>query len=297
MERSDIVANRIQFLRRIKKYREQGWTVVYTDETYVHTSHTVPKTWQSDDSSMKVPFSKGQRYIIVHAGTKAGFIQGAKLTFKAESETGDYHKEMNADNFFKWVRERLIPNLPAKSVVIIDNAPYHNIQIDKCPTTATRKADIQAWMNRHNIAFTADMFKPELLQLCRQNKPSPSYVLDNLLREHGHECLRLPPYHADLNAIELIWGIMKHFVAAHNVTFKSADVQQITQNAIDSVSPADWSGCCGHVEKVEKSYWETNIAIEDEIEKFIIEVTSSDEDTDTASECTDYSDTDTAEES
>ena len=184
MERSDIVANRIQFLRQMKKYREQGWTVVYTDETYVHTSHTVPKTWQSDDSSMKVPFSKGQRYIIVHAGTKAGFIQGAKLTFKAESETGDYYKEMNADNFFKWVRERLVPNLPAKSVVIIDNAPYHNIQIDKCPTTATRKADMQAWMNRHKIAFTADMFKPELLQLCRQNKPSPSYVLDNLLWEH-----------------------------------------------------------------------------------------------------------------
>ena len=48
--------------------------------------------------------------------------------------------------------------------------------------------------------------------------------------------------------------------------------------------------------RLKKCYWETNIAIEDEIEKFIIEVTSSDEDTDTASECTDYSDTDTAEE-
>ena len=33
-----------------------------------------------------------------------------------------------------------------------------------------------------------------------------------------------------------------------------------------------------------------------EIEKFVIEVTSSDEDTDTASECTDYSDTDAAAE-
>ena len=33
-----------------------------------------------------------------------------------------------------------------------------------------------------------------------------------------------------------------------------------------------------------------------EIEKFAIEVTSSDEDMDTASECTDYSDTDTADE-
>ena len=96
------------------------------------------------------------------------------------------------------------------------------------------------------------MCKPELLQLCRQNKPSQSYVLDNLLRDHRHEFLGLPAYHADLNAIKLIRGIMKHFVATHNVTFNNADVQQITENAIDSVSPADWSGCCGHVEKVEK---------------------------------------------
>ena len=74
---------------------------MYTDETYVHTSCTVPKTWQSDNASKNVPFSNGQRYIIVHAGTCAGFIQGAKLIFKAESESGDYHKEMNSDNFYR----------------------------------------------------------------------------------------------------------------------------------------------------------------------------------------------------
>ena len=91
---------------------------------------------------------------------------------------------MNSDNFYRWVREKLIPNLPAKTVVIIDNAAYHHIQIDRCPTAAARKADIQAWMNRHHVAFTGDMFKPELLQPCKKNKPSPSYLLDNLLREH-----------------------------------------------------------------------------------------------------------------
>ena len=90
---------------------------------------------------MKVPFSKGQMYIT------SGVYPSCKAYFQNKSESGDYHKEMNADNFFKWVRERLIPKLPAKSVVIIDNAPYHNIHTDKCPTTATRKADIQAWFN------------------------------------------------------------------------------------------------------------------------------------------------------
>ena len=199
---------------------------------------------------------------------------GAKQIFKAESESGDYHKEMKANNFYRWVREKLIPNLPAKSVVIIDNAAYYNIQIDRCTTAATRKADIQAWMNRHHVAFTGDMFKPELLQLCKKNKPSPSYVLDNLLREHGHDCLRLPAYHADLNAIELIWAKIKRFVATQNVTFKPAHVKLITGDAILSVSAADWVACCRHVQAVEQSYWETSMAVEEEIEKFIIKVTS-----------------------
>ena len=84
-------------------------------------------------------------------------------------------------------------------------------------------------------------------------------------------------------------------MAAHNVTFKTADVQQITEDTIVSARAADWVACCNRVEKFEKSYWETNIAVEDEIEKLIIEVTSRDEDTDSASEFTDYSDT--AEES
>ena len=108
--------------------------------------------------------------------------------------------------------------------------------------------------------------------------------------------MRLPAYHADLNAIELIWAKMKRFVAAHNVTFKPAHVKQITEDVIVSVSAADWAACCRHVHAVEQSYWEISIAVEEEIEKFIIEVTSSDEDTDSASECTSSLDTDTAEE-
>ena len=91
-------------------------------------------------------------------------------------------------------------------------------------------------MNRHHTAFTGDMFKSELLQLCKKNKPSLSYVLDNLLQEHGHDCLRLQAYHADLNAIELIWAKMRRFVATHNVTFKPVHVKQITKDAMVTLS-------------------------------------------------------------
>ena len=41
MERQYVVLSRIRYLRMVRELREAG----YTDETYVHTSHAVPKCW------------------------------------------------------------------------------------------------------------------------------------------------------------------------------------------------------------------------------------------------------------
>ena len=54
-----------------------------------------------------------------------------------------------------------------------------------------------------NRYLLAQLLKAELLQICKQHKPTPSFLLDNILKEYGHDCLRLPAYHADLNSTEL----------------------------------------------------------------------------------------------
>ena len=61
----------------------------------------------------------------------------------------------------------------------------------------------------------------------------------------------------------------------------------------------DWASSCRHVAEVERKYLDADIAVEAEMEKIVIQVTSSDEDTntedtDTATECLDYSDTESA---
>ncbi|KAJ4442360.1 hypothetical protein ANN_03946 [Periplaneta americana] len=47
---------------------------------------------------------------------------------RAGRATRDYHGQMNSTNFERWVNTQLLPNLPEKSVVVMDNAPYHSIQ-------------------------------------------------------------------------------------------------------------------------------------------------------------------------
>ena len=49
------------------------------------------------------------------------------------------------------------------------------------------------------------------------------------------------------------------------------------------------------MDEVEKKYRDAGIAVEAELEKIVTQVTSSDEDTDTATECSDYSDTESAD--
>ena len=170
-------------------------------------------------------------------------------------------------------KEKLIPHLPPNSVLIIDNAPYHNLQVDKCPAQASRKADVQAWLTRQQIPFGATLLKAELLQICKQHKPTRSFLLDNILKEYGHDCLRLPAYHAYLNSIKLFGATMKGYIARRNVSFKMTDVIQLTHDAIAAVTEDDLVSSCRHVEEVERKYWDADSAVEAEMEKIVIKIT------------------------
>jgi hypothetical protein len=69
VEWHDIRSLRVKYLRAIKAYREEGRPVVYTNETYIHSSHTTPHEWNDGSGAgLKAPISKGQRLIIIHAG-------------------------------------------------------------------------------------------------------------------------------------------------------------------------------------------------------------------------------------
>jgi hypothetical protein len=37
------------------------------------------------------------------------------------------------------------------------------------------------------------------------------YKVDDLIEEHGHKVLRLPPYHCHFNPIELVWSQAKRY--------------------------------------------------------------------------------------
>lgn len=200
--------------------------ISYVDETYIHSGHTQGKQWtDSSDKGFHKNISKGQRLIVVHGGGSNGFVENALLIFKSGLKTGDFHDDMNFENFSKWLQERYLPNLPINSVVIVDNASYHNVQVEKVPNMSSRKGDMLSWLQHHNIAADSKLYKAELYSLIKLHKADNiKYRIDEIITKAGHTVLRLPPYHPDLNPIEMIWGAVKNAIASRNVTGKKESV-------------------------------------------------------------------------
>ena len=72
-----------------------------------------------------------------------GWVSGKDLVFRSKTNSADYYDEINSEHFMEWFTQQLLPNIPPTSVIVLDNATYHNKQKDKPPTTAKRKDDIK----------------------------------------------------------------------------------------------------------------------------------------------------------
>jgi hypothetical protein len=234
MEGHNIRFKRIQYLKQLEEFIAEGRPIFFTDESYIHTSHLPSYSWSDGTTrGVKLSVAKGKRLIMVHAGSKDGFVQNGLLLFPSGSKSGDYHADMNWTNFDKWTTDHLIPNLPPRSVLVIDNASYHNTKELRDPTMATRKGDMICWLKDRDIPVDEKMLKPEIYNLVKQNKPAcPVYKLNMLLGQHGHTALRLPPYHPELNPIEKIWAQVKQWVASHNVGHQNMGETHKTYEAV-----------------------------------------------------------------
>jgi len=70
---------------------------------------------------------------VIDAGSQNGFIPGAHQSFstKKKPQPGDdYHGDLNGPSFLKWFKTKLLPNLKNDSVICMDNAAYHRIQVE-----------------------------------------------------------------------------------------------------------------------------------------------------------------------
>jgi len=241
-EQDRVIWARREYLRAKLANRNPDGTLkrpeVYLDETYINKNHSCRFTWylKEDGPLVNKPSGVGPRLILVHAITEKGWVDGAQLVFEAKKRTGDYHGQMNWENFSKWFKTQLLPNIPPKSIVILDNAKYHNVfDDDVVPSKSAKKEQLRHWLTRNGYPCREDMLKSELLELCTRLAPTPEYKLDRLAAEHGISILRTPPYHPDLQPIETCWAVVKNDMA-DNCDFTITGLRNRLQEAFSKVT-------------------------------------------------------------
>ncbi|GBP53305.1 hypothetical protein EVAR_44306_1 [Eumeta japonica] len=236
-----------------------------------------------EDTGAKQSTSKENTLVIVQIGNEDGFVKESGLVFE-NNTTNDYHEIMDVQNFEKWFLE-VLPKLGQNSVVVMDNAPYHSRYAERIPRSNWKKADIQQWLKNKNIPFEPRELRVELLEKVKKIKDTyKKYAIDELAKKFKVEVLRLPPYHCELNPIELIWADVKGNVARNDITFNYADVKKLFNEALEKVTPEKWKKYIKHTIKEEKRLNDIDFIMDDTLEKFIINDTSSESDTCTESE-------------
>lgn len=260
VEKDEIILWRRRYLTDIRKYREEGRHIYYLDETLVNAGDCTSKTWVH--KTIKSP-GKGKRLIVLHIGSEDGFVPGGLLCFESKKTT-DYHEEMNGDVFNNWVAN-VLPLLKDNCVIVMDNAPYHSMKKEKIPNTSTRKADILQWLQEKGEAIDRPMVIAELLDIVRRIKPQyEKYLIDELAQTHNKKVLRLPPYHCELNPIELAWANVKDHVKKNNTSYKLSDVKTLLLEGIERVDRNNmWTNFVKHTMEEEEKFYNIDFIIDD----------------------------------
>ena len=139
---------------------------------------------------------------------------------------------------------------------------YLNILADySAPTPPCSKEKIRTWIEAHTIPCKDDCLQVERIDMGRKIAPEPTYHIDIIARQHGHEVIRTPPYHPELQPIEMCWGILKNEVARH-CDFTLDNLKLQLEHAFEKITATTCQGIIKKVRSVEDRFWEDDARLD-----------------------------------
>jgi hypothetical protein len=95
-----------------------------------------------------------------------------EFNFVSGMKSEDYHNLINGENIEHCMVIQLLPNLEEPSFIVMNNAPYHSVLLEKPPTWSWRKDKIIVWLQEKVIPFAEGSFKAKLLNPATANTSS-----------------------------------------------------------------------------------------------------------------------------
>jgi transposase len=102
-----------------------------------------------------------------------------------------------------------------------------------------------------------------LVEILKKLAPEPSYAIDEIARVHGHEVIRTPPYHPELQPIETCWAVVKNHIA-RNSDFTMKNLIEQLDAGFDKVTGETCAKIIEEVRKIEDEFWTEDLQFDEQ---------------------------------
>ena len=109
--------------------------------------------------------------------------------------------------------------------------------------------------------------------MCKQERDRyPAKIVESIAKNAGHETLRLPTNHCELNPIKMV--PTKNYVATESkdMTLKSVEELFRKRHAELKDQPEFWKKCVEKVKRIEEDYRKSDISVDIQVEKLCVEL-------------------------
>ena len=149
--------------------------------------------------------------------------------------------------------------------------------MENYPTSKWRKQQFVDWLTEKKITFPDRALRAELWTLVKSEREKfADKVMETVAKEYGQEILRLPPYHCELNPIEMAWAAEKNYVAGENKDMSLDSVEKLFRKKKEELPEDFWRKSLEHVKKIEENYWESDRIQDNKVEQLIIKLKPTD---------------------
>lgn len=228
-EKEEYRIERMNFIRRLQKFRRDGREIIYINEFNPLTS---------DDSASKA--------LIIAAASCYGPIASVCM------------KNVSPRNFLRWTSKFVLDKLDKPAIIVMDSSTVFRTgdspKEAQVPLPTDSRENMISWLADQSIAFERDMFIPELYELiCLHEKTlrDREQWIDGKMKEKGHEILYIPLGLPDLDPFQLIWMTVKTDMLARN--FRTFNMN----NEFMNIKPDVWKDHFDRVVDIENKYLDT----------------------------------------
>ena len=216
--------------KKLLQLEEEGAYIGFLDESFINLNYRPKKIIQDTTIHTNAQAvaqdvtpginrkpGKGERLLLIGVGSVEGWLKNDVI--KRKKGSSNYKDDMNGEKFEEFVEDafiRMNEQYPdRKKALVVDNASYHTKLSEEVPTMEWKKERLKQFCFDNVVpvppkysarAKNGHLVKKDFYEAARKHVDAKGekYRLEALAKKYNVEIVRLPPYHPELNPIELI---------------------------------------------------------------------------------------------